>query len=327
MLVVAVIVLANVANLGADLAAMADVLCMLIGGSRPVYAVLFAVACAGPLLVLRHDAYVGTVKWASLALLVYFATAASAPIAWGPLLQGTFWPSLPADGAGWTVLVAVVGTTISPYLVIWQSSLEGGRAGRPAIPPPAGERRRIRLDTAAGMLVAGLVAYVVVVTAAATLHPPGGRAISGSAEAAAALRPALGRFAGLGFSLGIIATGLLAVPMLAGSAAFAVAESFGWPASLARRPREAPGFYGCIVIVTLAGTLLTLLPIDPIRGLIWSAIGNEIAAVPVLGGMMLAAAAPDLGTLAPSPALATLGWMATALTALIAIAGLIAAIG
>jgi len=324
--VVAVIVLANVANLGADLAAMADVLRMLVGGPRPLYAAGFALACAGPLLLLRYDSYVRTVKWASLGLLVYFVAVASVPIPWPALLRGTFVPRLPADSAGWTVLLAVVGTTISPYLVVWQSSLEAERAGRPA-DTPRGEARRIRLDTAAGMLVAALVAYAVMVTTAATLHGAGGRAISGSAEAAAALRPALGRLAGLGFSLGIIGTGLLAVPMLAGSAAFAVAESLGWPAGLGRRPRAAPGFYAVIVGATAAGTVLTLLPIDPIRALIWSAIGNEIASVPVLAGMMLAAGAADLGGLALSPGLAAWGWAATAVVAVTALAALTSLLG
>jgi NRAMP (natural resistance-associated macrophage protein)-like metal ion transporter len=322
--IVGLVAFANVVNLGADLGAMADVLGLLIGGPRHLYVVLFGLACAALLLLLRYQRYVRFVAWASLSLLAYFLTAFSVPIPWRTVLHHTVVPMLPLDVPGIAIFVAVMGTTISPYLFVWQSALEADRVRALALgrqPPAAGEVRRIRIDTYAGMAVAALVAYAVIVTAAATLHPAGIVDIQTAAQAAEALRPATGALAHLVFSVGIIGTGLLAVPMLAGSAAYALAESRGWPVGLARAPGEARAFYGFILAATLVGTALNFAGISPIRALLWSAVINGVLAVPVLVAMMLVAIKPAvMGGLALSWRLAALGWLTTGVMAATAFA-------
>lgn len=313
-LVIAVgVAVANIANLGADLAAMADAVHLLIGGPQLVYAPAFAVLCAGLLLRLRYRRYVRAVKWAALALIVYLIVPACLAIPWAAVLRASLLPSLPATGAAVGILVAVLGTSISPYLLVWQSSLEADRAR--LLPAPAAwaaEGRRIRLDSWAGMAVAALVGYAVVLTCAATLHPAGIVSIVSSADAAGALRPVAGDLAGLAFALGIIGTGLLAVPMLAGSAAFALAEARGWPAGLAHAPSEAPGFYAAIVIATAIGAALVALGVNPIRALLLSAVLNGVVSVPVLVVMMrIASRKAVMGALALTPGLAALGWLTT----------------
>ena len=333
--IVGLVVFANVVNLGADLGAMAEVLRLLIGGSPHLYVVLFGVLCAGLLTVFRFETYVGFMKWASLSLFAYFLTAFSVPIPWERVLYHTIVPSLPHSAAAVAVFVAVMGTSISPYLFVWQSSLEGERArGRPKLRRHSAtgmlaseEVNRIRIDTYIGMAVATLVAYAVIVTVATTLHASGITDIETSAQAAEALRPATGPFAYAVFSLGIIGTGLLAVPMLASSAAYAIAEGRRWPVGLARAPHEARAFYGCILAATVAGVAMNFTRIDPIRALFWSAIVNGLLAVPVLVLMMLIAVKPAImGRLVLSWRLKALGWTATAILAATAIA-LLATLG
>ena len=232
------------------------------------------------------------------------------------------------------ILVAVLGTTISPYLFIWQSSLEGEQArgelgldGRGAAGLAGEEKLRIRVDTCAGMAVAVLVAYAVVLTAASTLHASGLVTIETTAQAAEELRRVAGPWTHLLFSLGIVATGLLAVPMLAGSAAFAVGEGLGWTCGLARAPGEARAFYGCILAATAAGMAMNLLDLDPVRLLLWSAVINGVLAAPVLAAIMLVASRCEImGRLVLSRPLAALGWLATAAMAATAL-GLLGTIG
>ncbi|GGF13107.1 iron transporter [Aliidongia dinghuensis] len=333
--VVALVAFANVVNLGADLGAMADVLRLLVGGSPHLYVVLFGGLCAGLLTFLRYDRYVSFMKWASLSLFAYFLTAFSVPIPWHRVLYHTLVPSLPLDASAIAVFVAVMGTSISPYLFIWQSSLEGERArGLPKLRrhSPTGllageEVNRIRIDTSIGMAFATLVAYAVIVTVAATLHEAGITDIATTAQAAEALRPATGRFAYAVFSLGIIGTGLLAVPMLAGSAAYAIAEGRRWPVGLARAPHEARAFYGCILAATIAGVAMNFARIDPIHALLWSAVINGLLAVPVLVLMMLIAVKPGImGQLVLGRRLTVLGWLAVAIMAATAL-GLLLTLG
>ena len=327
--IVAAVALANTLNLGADLGAMADVCRLLFGGPREVYVALCSAVCVASLLLLRLEQYIVVVKWAALSLLIYVLTALVAAPSWLGLLRHATIP--PFDGPTVSILVAVLGTTISPYLFIWQSSLEAERAAglKPATGPGArlaahADRRRIRVDTSAGMTVAALLAYAVVVTAAANLHASGTTTIASAADAAEALRQVAGRLTDLLFSLGIISTGLLAVPMLAGSTAFAIGEGLGWPVGLARIPRTAWGFYFCILAGTTAGAVMTLLGIDPMRALIWSAAINGLMSVPVLIAMMLLAGKRELmGELALSRPVAALGWLTVTVMGLAAL-GLLA---
>ena len=333
--IVGLVVFANVVNLGADLGAMADVLHLLIGGSPHLYVVLFGGLCAGLLTFIRFERYVWFMKWASLSLFAYFLTAFSVPIPWDRVLYHTLVPSLPLDGPSVAVFVAVMGTSISPYLFVWQSSLEGERArGLPKLRRHSAtgmlaseEVNRIRIDTYIGMAVATLVAYAVIVTVASTLHASGMTEISTSAEAAEALRPATGPFAYVVFSLGIIGTGLLAVPMLAGSAAYAIAEGRRWPVGLARAPHEAKAFYGSILAATVGGVAMNFARIDPIQALLWSAVINGLLAVPVLALMMRIAVEPAImGRLVLGGRLRLLGWSATAIMAATAL-GLLLTLG
>ena len=324
--IVALVVLANVINLGADLGAMAAVLHLLIGGPKWLYVQLFGVLCAGLLILLDFDRYTQTVKWAALFLFAYFFTALSVPIDWVSLLRHSFIPTLPTSVSSLNIILAALGTTISPYLFIWQSSLEGERArgqphlhGRSAAMIEA-EVSRIRVDTYIGMAVANLVAYAVIVTGAVTLHASGMHAIETVADAARALRPSLGPLAYAVFSVGILATGLLAVPMLAGSAAYALGEGRRWPVGLARKTRDASAFYGCIVMAMMAGIAMNFAGIDPVRALIWSAVINGALSAPVLVLMMLIAARTDvMGSLALPWPLIVLGWLTTLIMALAAV--------
>ena len=328
--IVALVAVANIVNLGADLGAMADVLGLLIGGPHLLYVILFGIGCAALLFVLRYERYVRFAVGASLALLAYFLTAFSVPIPWRQVLVHTAVPKLPLGASAVTAFVAVIGTTISPYMFVWQSALESDRmrstpgARDEASPESA---RRIRIETCAGMAVAALVAYSVVVTAAVVLHPAGVTRIDTAAQAASALRPATGGLAQAVFAIGIIGSGLLAVPMLAGSAAYGLAEARGWRVGLARGPAEAPAFYAFILAASLVGIAFNFVGINPIRALIWSAVINGVLAVPILAMMMLVAGKPAvMGELAISRPLAVFGWLTTALMAATAIALVITSI-
>jgi Mn2+/Fe2+ NRAMP family transporter len=325
--IVALVVFANVVNLGADLGAMAAVLHLLIGGPNWLYVPLFGVLCAGLLILLDFDRYTRTVKWAALSLFAYFFTVISVHVDWLSLLRHSFIPTLPTSVSALNIVVAALGTTISPYLFIWQSSLEGELArGQPHLHgrSPAmidAEVSRIRVDTYIGMAVANLVAYAVIVTAAVTLHASGVREIDTAAQAAEALRPSLGPLAYAVFSFGILATGLLAVPMLAGSAAYAFGEGRHWPVGLARKTRDASAFYGCIVAAMAAGIVMNFTGIDPVRALIWSAVINGVLSAPVLVLMMLVAMRKDvMGSLRLHWPLITLGWLTTLVMAAAAVA-------
>lgn len=327
---VVLVAFANIVNLGADLGAMGDVLALLIGGPHRVYVMLFGATCAGLLLLLRYERYVRFAVWASVALLAYFLTAFSVPIPWRDVLIHTGVPMLPLDAPAITILVAVIGTTISPYMFVWQSALEADRIR--SVPGAREERpneevRRIRIETCAGMAVAALVAYAVIVTAAVTLHPAGVTDIQTAAQAATALGPATGPLAQAVFAAGIIGSGLLAVPMLAGSAAFALAEARGWPVGLARTPGQARAFYGFILVATLVGIAFNFVGINPIRALIWSAVINGLLSVPVLILMMLVARKRAImGELAVTRGLGVLGWLTTAVMASASV-GLLATLG
>ena len=334
-IIVGLVVLANIVNLGADLGAMGAVLHVAVGGGAHFYVVLLGLACAASLFLLSYERYVGAVKWLTLSMFAYFATAYSVDLPWGQIAYHTVVPELPLDSASVATFVAVVGTTISPYLFIWQASLEAERARglpklrrfSPLTQLAGAEIARIRIDTFAGMSVAALIAYAVIITAAATLHRQGVLEVRTAAQAVEALRPATGPLAEYLFALGILGTGLLAVPMLAGSAAYALAEARKHPVGLGRAPGEARVFYGAILVASLAGVAFNFAKIDPMRALLWSAVINGLISAPVLVLMMLIAREPAImGRLVLPPRLILLGWITAAIMLAMAI-GLIATLG
>jgi NRAMP (natural resistance-associated macrophage protein)-like metal ion transporter len=330
--VVGLLVAANVANLGADIGAMGSALQLLIGGSAQAYACLFGALCVLLQVFLSYRRYVGMLKYLTLSLLAYVAAVLVVGVEWDEALVGALVPSFVFDTHHATALVAVLGTTISPYLFFWQSAQEvEDRKGRTGTKPlriaraeaPA-EIARIRLDTRVGMAFANFVALSVVITTAATLHANGITDIATSADAAEALRPIAGPFAFAVFAAGIVGTGLLAVPVLAGSAAYALGEALRWPVGHGRRPMEAKAFYGTIAGATLIGLALNFTPIDPIKALFWSAVLNGVLAAPLMAVMVLMASNPRvMGRLVLPPRLRLAGWVATAVMGL-TVVGMIA---
>ncbi len=321
---VIMLLVANTINVAADVAAMGQSLQLVVGGPVHLYAVGFGVVCLALEVYLPYRRYVTYLKWLTLVLFAYVAVALVANVSWSGVLSGIVWPRVPLSPDMLTVIVAVFGTTISPYLFFWQAALEVEEVeANPKVhalkqsPSQApSQLRRINIDTYVGMGLSNAIALFIIIATAATLHQSGILDIETSAQAAEALRPIAGPFAFLLFSLGIIGTGMLAIPVLAGSAAYAVAETFKWRRGLDRKPREARGFYAIVALATLGGTALTFSPIDPIRALFWSAVINGVISVPVLIVMMLLAGnAKVMGKFVSSPRLKFVGWLATAVMA------------
>jgi len=317
--IVGMLVLANTLNLAADIAAMAEALQLLLGGSAHVYAVTFGLLCLVLQVFLSYAAYVRWLKWLTLALLSYVAVIFTLHIEWRQVAQQLVWPDLPGSKETLLTIVAVFGTTISPYLFFWQAAQEmedvNAGPGQPHTPQQVrGHLRRIKWDTVVGMTFSNLIAFFIILSTAATLHVAGVRDIQTSAQAAEALRPLAGDLTFLLFSLGIIGTGMLAVPVLAGSAAYAVAEAAGWQGSLSLRldKGEGRGFYGVLAVATLGGVALCFTSIDPVKALFASAVLNGVIAVPIMVVMMLLASRPGImGAHVISPRLRWLGWLAT----------------
>ena len=322
-LAVVLLLLANVINLGADLSAMGAVMEMLLGGPVVAYTLGFGLICLILEIFLNYSRYSAVLKFATLSLFAYVAVVLTVHLPWGEALRGVFIPHVEWTTAFATGFVAILGTTISPYLFFWQAAQEIEEEKRThskplyVAPRKAGaEMARIRQDTLVGMVFSNIVAVFIVWAAAATLHAHGVTTIETAAQAAEALRPVAGRFAFLLFALGIIGTGLLAVPVLAGSAAYAVAEMLGRPASLDSKPLKARLFYGTIACTTLAGALLQSVGVNPVRALYWSAVVNGVLAAPLMALMMLIVTNPRaMGHLTLGRKGAILGWAATAIMA------------
>ena len=324
---VGLLLVANVINLGADLGAMGDALYLVLGGApKLLYVVLFGALCVGLEIFMRYRNYVNLLKWSTIALFSYFITAMVVDVPWLQVVHDTFIPSISLETKYIVSIVAVMGTTISPYLFFWQSSQEAedqrvDPRAHPLVDAPRqapAEIRRIRIDTYLGMGVSNLVAFFIMVTTAATLNTHGITDIETSAQAAEALRPIAGEFAFLVFALGIIGTGLLAVPVLAGSAAYAVGEALQWPIGLARLPKEARAFYGTIGVATAIGVAINFVGIDPIKALFWTAVLNGVIAAPLMVVSMMMAMSPRvMGRFVLPRPLAVMGWLATAVMALI----------
>ncbi len=315
---VALLLGANILNIGADLAAMAEALRLLVGGSAHVYAVTFGLLSVVLQVFLPYERYVRWLKWLTLTLFAYVAVVLSVRIDWLAVAQAVVWPQLPSGKEVFITLVAVLGTTISPYLFFWQAAqeVEDKRAGAHTGAEVQRELRRIRFDTVVGMTFSNGIAFCIMLSTAVTLFTAGVHDIQTSAQAAEALRPVAGNFAYLLFSLGIIGTGMLAVPVLAGSAAYAVSDALGWHGSLGLNLRrgEGRGFYGVIVAATVVGVVLCFTPTDPVKELFWSAVINGVVAVPIMALLMSMATNPRvMGAHVIGRRVRWLGWAATAL--------------
>jgi len=325
-LVVILLLVANVINLGADLGAMGAVLALIVPGPVLAYTVAFGVISVLLEVFLSYNSYARILKWATLSLFAYVGVVLVADVPVGEMLHGLLVPQFTFDRDHAMALVAIFGTTISPYLFFWQAGQEVEEQHRRHIKPlhisprTAGpELRRIRLDTLVGMGFSHFVALCIMIATAATLHANGIREIGSAAQAAEALRPIAGDLAFTLFAAGIIGTGLLAVPILAGSAAYAVSEAFGWTEGLDRKPREAKAFYSVIVLATAGGIALNFIGIDPMKALYWAAVVNGLLAPPLMVVTMLIATNPKvMGKLVLSRRLKAVGWLATAVMWVIA---------
>ncbi len=316
---VLMLVVANVINLGADIGAMGAAVALVFGGPILVYAAVLAVVSLALQVLVPYHRYVGFLKWLTLALLAYVATVFMAGVDWPKALRSTVLPSIRLDRSYITGLVALLGTTISPYLFFWQASEEveevhAHKADRPLRKAPDQapyQLRLIRVDTALGMGVSSLVAYCIIVAVAATLNARGVTDIETSAQAAQALRPVAGQLAFVVFSLGIVGTGLLAVPILAGSAAYAIGEAFGWRVGLERRFVQARNFYIVLGAAILIGLGLNLANVNPIKALYWAAVINGVMAGPIMVMTMLMSCRDDvMGGFCLGPRQRVLGWAA-----------------
>jgi NRAMP (natural resistance-associated macrophage protein)-like metal ion transporter len=320
-LIVSLLLIANILNLGADLGAMGDALKLLIGGPSHLYVVGFAIGCVLLEILSRYHNYVAILKWSSFVLLAYVAAALAVPVPWREVAWNTFIPNFSLKTDYVVAIVAVLGTTITPYCFFWQSSQE---AEDQRIDPNAdtlilapeqasAEIKRMRIDTYVGMGYSNLISWFIIVTAAATLHAHGITNVTTSAQAAEALRPIAGPFAFAVFSVGIVGIGLLAIPVLAGSSAYALGEALGWTTGLSREPLDAKAFYGAIAVATLIGIGINFVGLDPIKALFWCAVINGVVAVPLMVVMMIMAMQPRvMGRFVLPRPLWALGWLCTA---------------
>jgi NRAMP (natural resistance-associated macrophage protein)-like metal ion transporter len=321
---VGLLFVANTINIGANLAAMGAATELAIGGPSHLYTVVFAFLSLLLQMFVPYEQYARYLKWLTLVLLSYVAVLFIVKVDWAEAAKGMVAPTFPLTADSFMVIVAILGTTISPYLLFWQSSqeveeIEQKSEAKPLQEAPEqarGEMRRIRFDTFLGMAVSNVVAIAIMMSAAATLHAQGKTEVGSAAEAAEALRPVAGDFAFALFSLGIIGTGLLSLPVLAGSAAYAFGESQNWKCGLENKPWEAVGFYSVIAAAIVLGLGIEFSPIDPIRALFWSAVINGFVAVPIMAAMMwVASQRSQMGRFTVTLPVLVFGWAATAIMA------------
>ncbi|WFU11270.1 divalent metal cation transporter (plasmid) [Rhizobium sp. CB3090] len=322
--IVGLLFIANTINIGADLSAMADALKLLVGGPETLYVVGFGSACAIASVFVEYDRYAAVLKWMTLSLFAYVAAVFAVNISWGAAMAGLVLPKIIWNAEFFTTIVAILGTTISPYLFFWQASQEVeeeqvDRHKHPLVEAPReapAELTRIHADTLIGMGFSNIIALAIIATTAATLHAAGVTAISSSAQAAEALRPIAGDVAFIVFAVGILGTGLLAVPVLAGAAAYSIGEAFKWPVGLSRKPKHAKAFYATLITACILGMGILFTPVNPISALYWSAVINGIVAVPVMTIMMLMTAKKQImGKFTVTGWLRWLGWASTAVVA------------
>ncbi len=319
--VVVLLLIANTLNIAADVAAMGEVAELVTGLNRHMMTAAFVFATLGMQLFIPYHRYVRFLKWLTLSLLAYVAVLFTVKIPWSEVALRTVWPQFKFDRAGASVVVALFGTTISPYLFFWQASEEvedmhGHRAAplvRNTKKAPK-ELRRIRWDTWSGMFFSNVTAYFIILATAVTLHNAGVTTIDTAAKAASALKPVAGNFAYLLFAVGILGVGLIGVPVLAGSAAYAMAETMGWKEGLERTTSDARGFYSVIAVSVLAALVIQYSPISPMKALFWSAIINGVIAVPLLVVVVLLVSKNSImGEFTASRTIIVLGWITVAI--------------
>ena len=336
--IVAMLVFANTLNIAADIAAMGEALQLIVGSPGHGHSLVFGVLCTVLPLWLGFDAMVRVLKWLTLALLAYVAVVFMLHVNWESVLVKTLVPQFQSSGAYWLMVVAVLGTTISPYLFFWQAAQEAEQRQRleartgadlkvaTAVLFAREHLSRIKLDTVVGMVFSNVIAFCVMLAAALTLNQHGITDIQTTKQAAEALRPLAGEFAFTLFALGVIGTGMLAVPVLAASSAYAVADAFQWRSGLDRRLVEARGFFAVIAMGTVVGTLVDFTPLDPIKALVWSAIVNGVIAVPIMAVMMWLGMRRDiLGDNILTRRHQLLGWFATTVMAVAVVAMIVTA--
>jgi NRAMP (natural resistance-associated macrophage protein)-like metal ion transporter len=326
---VALLFVANTINIGADLSAMGAAVRLAAGGNQHLYTVAIALLSLITAVFVPYHRYVGVLKWLTFSLLAYVGVVFTVKIDWLAVASGALLPKFDLTGDALMLIVAIFGTTISPYLFFWQSSQEvedeeADPKASPLLQKPQQaphELARIGWETWVGMLASNLVAFFIMLTTAVTLNAHGQTDIQTSEQAAAALKPIAGNAAFFLFSLGIVGTGLLAVPVLAGSAAYAAGELFGWPTGLEHKPKEARGFYGVIAVAIVLGIAVDLSPLDPIKALVWSAVVNGVLTVPVLVAMMIVVTrTQQMGKFVATTSQRVLGWLTTAMMGVAAVA-------
>lgn len=321
LLVVVLLLIANILNIAADVAAMGEVAELVTGFNRHLMTAFFVFSTLVLQVFIPYHRYVFFLKWLTFSLLAYAAVLFTVHIPWAEVVARTIWPEFPLNSTTAAVIVAIFGTTISPYLFFWQASeevenlhaelgatplLSDGRAANK-------ELRRIQWDTWSGMLHSNITAYFIILATAVTLHVSGVNDIETAAQAASALRPLAGDFAYTLFAFGILGVGLIGVPVLAGSAGYALSEAMGWKSGLERKARDARGFYGVIVVSVLAGLAIQYSPIAPMKALFWSAVINGVVAVPLMAVIIVLASKKSvMGEFTSGRLTTILGWIATA---------------
>ncbi len=318
--VVLLLLIANTLNIAADIAAMGEVAQLVTGVNQRIMTLVLVLATLGLQIFVPYHRYVNFLKWLTLSLLAYAAVLFVVHVPWGSVALSTLMPRFTLNPTSAAMVVAIFGTTISPYLFFWQASEEvedmGRNGGRPlaksARPLAASELRRIKWDTWSGMFYSNIAAYFIILATAVTLHVAGVTNINTAAQAASALQPIAGRFAFLLFALGILGVGMIGVPVLSGPAAYAVAEVMNWRQGLEERARDARGFYGVIAVSVLLALVIQFSPINPIKALVWSAVINGVVAVPLMAVIILLASKKSvMGAFTASRSLIILGWIAT----------------
>jgi len=325
---VALLLVANILNIAADVAAMGEVAELVTGIDRHLMTAVFVLLSLGLQIFVPYHRYVAYLKWLTLSLMAYVAVLFTVHVPWSRVILETFRPSFTPNSAAAAVVVGIFGTTISPYLFFWQASeevenMQAGTATPSLLAEPAASRRelrRIRWDTWSGMLYSDITAYFIILATAVTLHAAGITQIESAAQAADALRPLAGNFAFILFALGILGVGLVGVPVLAGSGAYALSEAMGWRFGLERPAKDARAFYAVIAVSVLAGLLIQYSPITPMRALFWSAVINGVVAVPLMVVVILLASRKSvMGQFTAAKPIVALGWAATALMAAAAV--------
>jgi Mn2+/Fe2+ NRAMP family transporter len=319
---------ANVFNLGADIGAMGSSLALLNRGTATLLTVVFGLTSLLAVVFIPYTTYAKYLKWLTVSLFSYVGVAFLVHVPWGSVVSATVIPRLAFGQDALVALIAVLGTTISPYLFFWQASQEAeevknnrGEKALKRAPTQAGvQLQRIHIDTLVGMAFSNVVAFFIILTAASTLHTHGITNVATCAQAASALAPIAGRFAGALFVCGIVGTGLLAVAILAASAAYAIGEGCKWQTSLEKSPGKARGFYAAIIIATVIGLIMDFLHIDPVKALVWAAVLNGIVAAPLMTIiMMMGSSRKVMGKFLIPSYLRWMGWLATAVMACVSI--------